>query len=34
MKERADIAGGKVEFISGKGQGTEVRLIIPISQEN
>lgn len=34
MKERADIAGGKVEFISGKGKGTEVRLIIPISQEN
>ncbi len=34
MKERADIAGGKVEFISAKGKGTEVRLIIPLLQEN
>lgn len=34
MKERADIAGGKVEFISQKGKGTEVRLTIPLHQEN
>lgn len=34
MKERADIAGGKVEFISQKGKGTEIRLTIPLHQEN
>lgn len=34
MKERADLAGGKVEFFSDQRKGTEVRLTIPISQEN
>lgn len=34
MKERASIAGGTLEFISGNGLGTEVRLSIPTKQEH
>lgn len=34
MKERASIAGGELEFISGNGKGTEVRLSIPLKEKH
>ena len=33
MRERARLVGGSMEIESGTGQGTRIRLIVPIPQE-
>lgn len=34
MKERTQLAGGKIDIISAKGEGTTIRVVVPVISDN